>query len=210
MRHAEAIHQTTRSEENAPKERRWTIPNALCAVRWAGSLGLVPLAVAEQPYWILALFLILAATDWLDGKLAVWLDQRSALGPRLDSIADATMYGGLLFAVGWLQGQVLVAEWMWVAAALSTYAVSCVASLLKFGRLPSYHTRTAKAAWLFMVVAAVALFLNWSILPLRLAMLSVAAANLEAILITIILPRWQADVISCFVALDAGRKSKPE
>lgn len=185
----------------SPPNRFWTIPNALCVVRLISSPGVVLLAVADEPHWTLALFLMLMITDWLDGKLAVWLDQRSRIGPRLDSIADAAMYAALLLAGVWLQGSVLVTHWMWVGAALVTYVVSCVAALLKFRRLPSYHTRTAKAAWLLMIVAVVALFADWSVWPLRIAMLGVAIANLEAVTITAVLPRWRADVISLVVAL---------
>jgi len=189
----------------SPPNRLWTIPNALCVVRLAASPGLVLLAIADEPRWTLALFLTLMATDWLDGKLAVWLDQRSRIGPRLDSIADVAMYAALLFAGAWLQGSVLVSNWIWVGAALVTYVVSCVAALLKFWRLPSYHTRTAKAAWLLMIVAVVALFADWSVWPLRIAMLGVVIANLEAVTITALLPRWRADVISLVVAFQLRR-----
>lgn len=186
--------------------RRWTIPNALCAVRLVGSIGFVPLAVAGEQAWTLGLFLALMMTDWLDGKLAVWLDQRSKIGPRLDSIADAAMYAGLLFAGIWMKGPVLAGEWTWIAAALVTYLVSCGAALLKFRSLPSYHTRTAKTAWLLMIFAIVALFADWSVWPLRIAMLGVAIANLEAVIITALLPQWRADVISFLIAMRA-RKS---
>lgn len=198
-------HESTESPSATPSadaldRRMVTVPNVLCAVRLIGSLGFIPLALAAQPEWVLVLFLTLSATDWVDGKLAIWLDQRSMLGARLDSYADATMYAALLFAGVWLKGRVLQAEWGWLALALLTYAASCLAALAKFRRLPNYHTRTAKTAWLFMVVATVFLFLDWSVWPLRVAMLVVSVANAEALLITAILPRWRVDVISCVAA----------
>ncbi len=200
MNHNSIELRSATSSAEAMDRRLMTIPNILCAVRLIGSLALVPLALTAQPEWILGLFLILSATDWIDGKLAIWLDQRSTFGARLDSYADATMYAALLFAGVWLKGRVLQAEWIWIAVALLAFAASCCAALWKFRRLPNYHTRTAKTAWLLMVVAAVALFLDWSVWPLRVAMLGVALANAEALLITAILPRWRADVISCLVA----------
>lgn len=197
------------SATTTSSNRVWTIPNTLCAARLVGSFGLVPLAVADQPVWMLALFLTLMATDWIDGKLAVWLDQRSSFGARLDSVADAVMYGALLLATVWLYGRVLLAEWLWIGLGLGTYVASCAAALTRFRRLPSYHTRTAKVAWLLMAVAAVALFIGWSVWPLRIAMLGVAIANLEAVAITLILPHRQTDVISLFVALRARRADSP-
>src|SRR5687767_10584863 len=82
--------------------RLFTIPNLLCAVRIAGSPGLVALGIAEEPYLFLAVYAVLAATDWLDGKLAVYLDQKSRIGPQLDSIADLMLYASLLIGGAWL------------------------------------------------------------------------------------------------------------
>ena len=49
-------------------------------------------AFAERPRVFLWLFLFLSATDWIDGKLAILLDQRSVLGALLDTWADAALY----------------------------------------------------------------------------------------------------------------------
>lgn len=177
-----------------------TVSNVLCAVRLIGSVAFVPLSVAGLPLWVLGLFLALTATDWIDGKLAVWLDQRSTLGARFDSAADAAMYAGLLFAGVWLKGPMLLGQWLWIAPAVVSYAVSCLAALVKFRRLPSYHTRSAKTSWLLMVAAVAAVFLDGSIWPLRIAMLGVLVANVESMLITAMLRRWRADVLSIFAA----------
>lgn len=193
----------------AAANRPWlTVPNALCAVRSVGSLALFPLALAERPLTLLVVFLVLAATDWLDGKLAVWLDQQSPLGARLDSLADAVMYGGLLFGVVCLQGEVLGAEWPWIVAALVAYAASCAAALIKYGRFPSYHAWSAKIAWMLTVTATVLLFWGQAAWPLRVALLAVTVANLEALLITLILPEWRANVRSFADVLDS-KESRP-
>ena len=154
------------------------------------------MAAAKQPLPFLLLFLVLAATDWLDGKLAAWFDQRSTLGSRLDSLADAAMYGALLVGAGWLKADRVGGEYGWIAAALLVYVLSCTLALAKFGRLPSYHTRTAKFAWLLTVTAAVVLLLDGPVWPLRVAMLAVLIANLDAILVTVLLRRCETDVAS--------------
>jgi CDP-diacylglycerol--glycerol-3-phosphate 3-phosphatidyltransferase len=170
------------------------VPNALCGFRLVGSLASVGLALWGNPLLFLGLFLLLAFTDLIDGKLAIWLNQRTTFGARFDSIADAAMYGALLFGCVWLKGAVLAAEAPWIVAALACYALSCLAALIKFGRLPSHHARSAKAAWLVSVAAGVALLSDWAVWPLRAAAVAVSLANLESTAITLLTNRWQADV----------------
>ncbi len=196
--------QTVPPQSEAPV-RYVTIPNALCVVRFVGSFGLGALALIGEPQAFFYTFLFLTGTDWIDGKLAKWFDQRSAIGPKLDSVADVAMYAALLFGSVGLKGTVLLAEAVWIGCALATYAISCVASLIKFRRFPSYHTRSAKTSWLLVLVAAGALFLKWSIWPLRVAMVGVTLANLEAILLTSRLQTWTSDIRSI---LDVSRTSR--
>lgn len=189
--------------ESAPvSSKGWlTLPNILCSVRLAGSPVLVLIALAGQPYYFLFGYLVLIFTDWLDGKLAVWFKQQTSLGAVLDSIADAVLYAALLFGAVWLKGPVLLAESWWIAAAVITFAASIATGLLKFHRLPSYHTLLAKLSALLMLVATICLFSGWSIVPLRIATAVVALGNLEAIAITFLLPRWRANVWSLYHVL---------
>lgn len=73
------------------------VPNAFCVIRLIGSLGLIGMAIIDWPTVFLAVFLLLMLTDWIDGRLAAWLQQCTTFGARLDSIADAALYGALLF-----------------------------------------------------------------------------------------------------------------
>ena len=180
---------------------RFNVPNTFCAIRLVGSVVLVALVLLGYAVPFLAVFLFLAFTDWIDGKLAVWLDQRTTFGARLDSVADAAMYGALLFGCIWFQADVVRAEAPWIAAALVCYLVSCMTAVFKFGRLPSHHTYTAKAAWALTVLAAIALLSNWEVWPLRVAAVAVAVANLESTAITLLTNRWQADVPSVWCVL---------
>jgi CDP-diacylglycerol--glycerol-3-phosphate 3-phosphatidyltransferase len=185
-----------------PTDRfRLNIPNALCAVRLAGSLALVAMALAGRPMPVLAMFLFLAATDWLDGRLAVWLDQRTTFGARFDSIADAAMYGALLFSCAWLRGDRLTEELPWIVVALAFYFLSCATALVKFGRLPSHHSYSAKLAWLLAVTAGVAILAGGMVWPLRIATVAVSLANLESTIVTLVSTKWRADVPSAWHAI---------
>lgn len=188
---------------------RWlTIPNAICVFRFLGSFAIVPAVIAERPLIVLSLFVFLAMTDWVDGKLARALDQRSLIGPKLDSAADVTMYAMFLFAVAWLRADVLRSEMPWVIGAAVCFVIAITTARIKFGSFPSYHTRSAKTTWFLMVIAAIALFLDWSVWPLRIALLGVVVTNLESIAITATLSQPHTDVISLAAARRIEQKSQ--
>jgi CDP-diacylglycerol--glycerol-3-phosphate 3-phosphatidyltransferase len=89
------------NSEQAPDHDRashrvLTVPNVLTAARLVGSGFLLWLAHGGYAGWFVAIFALLLLTDWLDGKISILLDQRTVLGARLDSIADAVLYACLL------------------------------------------------------------------------------------------------------------------
>lgn len=185
----------------APTDRGlYTIPNGLCLIRLAGSLVMVAIAWRDLPQVFLWLFLFLAMTDWLDGKLAILLDQRSVFGARLDSWADAALFSALLVGLIVFYGGLLRQELIWVAPALASYLVSTLAGFWKYRRWPSYHTRSAKTSWLLTIIGVLALFNDWSLWLFRLALAGITLANIEALLITAISPEWRADVTSFYHA----------
>jgi CDP-diacylglycerol--glycerol-3-phosphate 3-phosphatidyltransferase len=191
-------------EEPPPGEVRTTrvltVPNVICALRLVGSIVLVFVALAERHEAFLWLFVALALSDWVDGKLAILLNQRSVLGARLDSWADAALYLALLFGSLWLHGETLRSELAWLIAAVASYATCTLAGLAKYHRWPSYHTRAAKTSWFLILVGAVSLLAGWSLWPLRLALTAITLTNLESIAITILSPAWRADVTSVYHA----------
>ncbi len=194
--------------------RRWaTIPNALSLFRWLGSPLLIAIgAVGEARGFVLA-YLVLALSDWIDGKIAVGWNQRSRLGARLDSFADATLYASLLIGGLLLWHDVLTDEWPWLVMAVGSYAVATAAGLIRFGRWPSYHTRSAKLSWGFMMAGVAGIAWAWSPWPLRIGLVSVTLANVESLVITLRSSRWRNDVIGFWVPegpAEAGGTAPPE
>ena len=174
---------------------RWlTVPNVLCAIRFLGSWVMLWFAFRDQPHSVVVTFLFLTATDWADGKLAILLNQRSSIGPKLDTIADVTMYACLLVSTLVLHRAVLLAESAYLVAAIVSYMGSCLLSVVKFRRIPSYHTRAAKTCWLLTLIGVLSLFMDWSIWPLRIALICVTLANTEAIFITYLSDRPLSDI----------------
>ena len=70
-------------------DRVWTLPNALSVLRLLGvPVFLWLLLGPEEDGWALVILMVSGFTDWLDGKLARWLNQGSRLGALLDPAAD--------------------------------------------------------------------------------------------------------------------------
>ncbi len=84
-----------------PADRVVTVPNVLSVVRLAGVPLFLWLLLGPQ-YDLLALLVlaISGATDWLDGKLARWLNQSSRLGILLDPAVDRLYTLATLAAFG--------------------------------------------------------------------------------------------------------------
>jgi cardiolipin synthase len=187
------------------KENIWNIPNALAAFRLVGSIVLVILTIAGITRPFVGMMILLLLSDWLDGKLAILWNQKTIFGARLDSAADAAMYATMLFGTLWLKWDFVTREWMWIAAALGSYVVTTSAGLLKYGRIPSYHTRAAKTCWLLISIAMITVFADGPAWPFRLAMVAVVLTNLEATAMTAMLPTWNTNVPSLWHA----RKLRP-
>jgi len=193
---------TPADDDSAMRKRILTIPNVICFGRLIGALSLIYFAIAEQTIVFTVVFVILSLSDWVDGRLARWLNQRSDFGARLDSFADSVLYCSLLFGMIWLRWDVLRLEAGWWVAGLGSYVLTTSAGLWKYRRIPSYHTRAAKITQWLILLGAVSLLMDFSIWPFRLAMLAGTLTNFEATVITWILAEWHADVLT----LDHARK----
>ncbi len=80
-------------------ERWLTAPNVLSLLRLAGVPVFLWLLLGPRADgWALIILMLSGITDWLDGKLARWLDQYSRLGEALDPLADRLYTFALLVA----------------------------------------------------------------------------------------------------------------
>jgi len=184
------------------KDRYLTIPNVICFGRIVGSLGLIGVAVAGYPRMFVGGFIALSLSDWVDGKLARWLNQRSDFGARLDSASDSVLYACLLVGCFILKWDVLQNELLLIGLGVSSYVLTSGYGLWKYGRIPSYHTYGAKSTQWLILFGAVAMLLDMSIWPLRVAIVAGTLTNLEATAMTHLLPVWTADLLSIFHARD--------
>ncbi|SDC18895.1 CDP-alcohol phosphatidyltransferase family protein [Actinokineospora iranica] len=128
-----------------PPDRIWTIPNLLSVLRLAGvPVFLYLLLGPRADGWAIAVLGFSGLTDWLDGKIARWLNQASRLGALLDPAADR------LYTLATIVAFVLrdIVPW-WVAAVLvgrDLLVGACVLVLRRNGFAPPEVTYIGKAA----------------------------------------------------------------
>lgn len=190
-----------------PDRRPWTVPNAITVFRLAGIAPLVWAGHEGRRHVFLVILAVLLLSDWADGKLAAWLDQRTELGARLDSAVDAAMYGAVALSCWWLEGQAVQRHAAWFVGVAATWGLSGFVSLVRFGRMPSYHTLAAKTSWLVVAVVAVVWIATGDDRGVPWALALVIVTNLEAIAIGFALPEWRADISSILRVVRQRRSS---
>ena len=140
-----------------------TIPNMLSVSR----LILIP-AMLIPAYYIedepqarfvfLIMFIIIGVTDKLDGTLARYLNHTTALGAKLDTIADMVFYPLIALWLYRFESGV-VGEWSnLVYFLLALYFFKMVTGKIKFGYVPAFHTigaKTFSASLYFFMIAAI-------------------------------------------------------
>lgn len=181
--------------------RALTVPNIVTIGRMGASIALIWIAHAGLAWWFIGLFILLALTDWVDGKLAMLLDQRSELGARLDSIGDFVLYACLMIGAAMLDPEFVRANAVLIGVMIGSYALPLVVTLVRFRRLPAFHTRAAKTCWLLVSIGAVVLLAGGPDWPAQLVLVAVTLTNLEAAAIALVLRQWRADVTSIWHAV---------
>ena len=152
-----------------------TIPNILSISR----LILIP-AMIIPAYYInnepdarfvfLIMFIIIGVTDKLDGTLARYLNQTTALGAKLDTIADMVFYPLIALWLYRFESGVVGEWWNLIYFLLALYFFKMVTGKIKFGYVPAFHTIGAKtfsaSLYFFMIIAMLDSDLAKSIFPL--------------------------------------------
>jgi len=111
----------------------WNLPNILTILRLLAAPGLaVMFLYFTRPYadWFaLTLFVVAAATDWLDGYLARAWKQETKLGAMLDPIADKAM---VIIALMVIVGFSSMSPWLVLPATVILFREVFVSGLREF------------------------------------------------------------------------------
>lgn len=187
-----------------------TIPNALSVFRLLSSFVLPFLAYYQQSQACAWLLLAMWISDWLDGKLARLLHQRSELGAHLDSLGDVLLYVAAVPSLLWLRPDFIEQQWPWLLAVGVSYALNVLFSAARFRKPPAHHTRTAKTCWLLGGIGLMVLFFSGPQWPALVAAAGAFLANLEGMAVTFVLPEARTDVGSLWHVLQERKGPEGE
>lgn len=134
------------------RERWLTLPNALSVLRLAGvPVFLYLLLVPRADLAALVVLAVGALTDWLDGKLARWLDQTSRIGELLDPAADR-LY--ILAALAAFVVRDIIPLWLAVLlVGRDVVLAGCLVVLRRWGYRPPEVHHVGKAATFCLLYA---------------------------------------------------------
>ena len=136
----------------------WTVPNQITFLRFV-LLPVFLICLFYQKYqFALALLVIAALTDALDGWLARWLNQKSELGTFLDPLADKFLLSGA-FVVLAFKG--VLGWWLTILVLARDVIILCtgVVIVLVFGPRtfpPSLYGKLTTALQILLVLEVLA------------------------------------------------------
>jgi CDP-diacylglycerol--glycerol-3-phosphate 3-phosphatidyltransferase len=182
------------------------IPSILVGIR----LAIAPLLVLDAldhdtTIWFVGGYIIAILSDIFDGIIARRLGVSTVELRQADSWADIFLFICLAISTWLVYPHVLIDFKNPLFLALAAQLILFAISLIKFKKLPSFHTYTAKIWGLMLLIATVSLFgfkydeALW--LPIVFCWLN----SIEEIAMTLLLPEWKCDVLSIFHALNLRR-----
>lgn len=150
--------------EAAARSRFWNVPNSLSAGRLVLTIVVCALIAYEQFLAALAVFVIAAITDGLDGYLARRLGQATAVGRQLDPLVDKVMVSAALIYLLTVKGSGL-APWMVTVIVVRELLIQGLRSLLE-GRGQAFGAKwSGKLKTLFQCLAICAILLCLALQP---------------------------------------------
>jgi CDP-diacylglycerol--glycerol-3-phosphate 3-phosphatidyltransferase len=118
----------------------WWLPNAISLARLLCVPVLLILAFGGAPYWFASLLVLALASDLVDGWLARRWSVVSKYGALLDSVADISITLTILASAWILHPDVYQQDGWVIYSLLIAWLLAHSASMLRYGRLASFHT----------------------------------------------------------------------
>ena len=182
---------------NNTKKNNWlTAPNVISLLRIASVPFLMGLAWYGYPIIFLILFAIALATDALDGYLARKLNQITDLGAKLDTWGDTAMYFTAPICGYWLWPDLVKEDLITISIFWIAFLIPILGAVIKFGRMPSYHTILAKINTILLSFAVLIWFVFRFPWLFRFAVFIELLIMFEYLAITVYLKDWRGNIPS--------------
>ena len=177
------------------------LPGLLIGFRFTmAALLLWDAADQQAETWFVVGYSLAIASDIFDGIIARRLGASTPQLRQADSWADITLFLVVALSTWWVHPDVILAFRVPLLIALGAQLSLFGLSLAKFQKMPSFHTYTAKAWGLALLIATISLFGFGVAAPLWGAIVLCLINTVEEILMTLMLDEWHCDVLSIFHA----------
>ncbi|MGW8315590.1 MAG: CDP-alcohol phosphatidyltransferase family protein [Bacteroidales bacterium] len=172
-----------------------TIPNVLSLYRLLVFPLVMLLIVLGKETFYAVMLVISLNTDVWDGWIARRFNQRTAIGARLDSLADIGVYIAALTGIIHFKIDLLGSDAWLFYVFVSCYLIVTLSPLIKFGKIQSFHLYSIKLGGylqgiFFILLFFVDYFPLYFYLMVNLSLL----AFVESLTIQLILPEMRSDV----------------
>lgn len=171
------------------------LANVISAARLVAAPVLVVLALTQREALFATLLVFALVSDVADGLVARVFRLQSAIGAMLDSAADAAVLLAAVIGIFAFHADVWHQHRIACTLLAGAWLCVCVAAVLRYGKLSSFHTYASKAAGyglgFFLGVLFLFGFVDWLF---RAAVILGVASSLEELILVCLLPKWRADV----------------
>ncbi|KAA9005299.1 CDP-diacylglycerol--glycerol-3-phosphate 3-phosphatidyltransferase [Histidinibacterium aquaticum] len=186
---------------------RWTLPNILTILRLLAAPGVALVFLYfNRPFadWVaLIVFASVAATDWIDGRLARAWGLETRFGAAMDPIADKAM---VLIALAVILGYTDMSPWLVLPAVLIIFREVFVSGLREYigpGKTTLKVTWLAKWKTTAQMLAIAVLFSQGIFTHHEAAQMADAAGWAGIVLL------WIAAILTLITGYDYFQKSMP-
>ena len=185
------------------------LPNMLSLSRLVMAPLMVVAAAMGAERGFTALYAVCLFTDAADGFIARKLHAESKLGSTLDSRGDLAVALSLPIGAFLLWPVMMRGIIPYIVAALCAYLAPTIVGVLRYGRLPSFHTWGAKTMAVVVGLAMLVMFITQNTLWFRLCVPLILLESAEELVMIAVLPKWHPNVPSLWHALKLEVPGQP-
>jgi cardiolipin synthase len=184
-----------------------TIPNILSLYRLFMFPVILLMILLRQEVTFAVLLVISLNTDVWDGFIARRFNQQTAIGARIDSLADIGMYitaltGITLFKIG----EIGPDAWLFYVF-VASYIVTHLSPLIKFRKIQTFHLYSIKLGGYLQGIFFILLFFTGYPPIYFYVMVNISLlAFIESLTIQMIIPEMRSDVKGLYWILKERRK----
>lgn len=177
-------------------KRSYYVVNTITCYRLIAAPVLILLIVyhtTELFKWLLAVSFL---TDAIDGYLARRYRVTSIFGSRLDSLADDFTIIAAIIGLFALKKEFVQQEIVILSVLFGLFLVQTMSAIIRYGKISSFHTYTAKIAAILQAAFLILLFF-FPDPPYTLFYITAIVSFidlLEEIILVLLLPEWQTNI----------------